>query len=96
MTVAERVQAHREEILAIAARRGATNLRMFGSVARGEDTDKSDLDLLIALERGRRGWNYIALIRELEELLGCKVDVVLENGIDKYIRAQVLAEAVPL
>jgi len=90
------LQDHRAEILAVAARHGARNVRVFGSVARGEAGPNSDVDLLVEFEAGRGLLSHAALIRELGELLGCKVDVVSQNGLKARIRARVLEEAVPL
>jgi len=86
----------RTEILATAKRHGASNVRIFGSVARGEDDERSDLDLLVEMEQGRSLLDHAALLLDLEELLGCKVDVLSEKGIKPRIREQVLREARPL
>ena len=83
----------RTEILATARHHGARNVRIFGSVARGEDDEKSDLDFLVEMEPGRSLLDHAALLLDLEELLGCKVDVLSENGIKPRIREQVLREA---
>ena len=80
----------------IAAKHGARNVRVFGSVARGEDDDKSDIDLLVEFESGRSLLDHAGLWLELQDLLGCKVDVVSERGIKPRIRDRVLREAVPL
>lgn len=69
---------------------------MFGSVARGEQDEQSDLDLLVDLARGTGLFKWSALIGALEELLGCSVDVVTENGLRERIKPRVLCEAVPL
>ena len=90
------LKSRREEILSIAARHGARNVRIFGSVARGEDDDKSDIDLLVEFESGRSLLDHAGLWLELQDLLGCKVDVVSERGIKPRIRERVLREAVPL
>lgn len=90
------LKARREEILRIAARHGARNLRVFGSVARGDADEQSDIDLLVEMEPGRSLMDHAALWLELQELLGRKVDVVSERGIKARIRSRVLAEAVPL
>jgi len=95
-SVAELVKAHRDEILAIAARHGAHNVRVFGSVARGEAGPDSDLDILVELEPGRTLLDHAALLLELQALLGCDVDVVTTNGLRDRIRPTVLSEAVPL
>ena len=90
------LKSRREEIISIAARHGARNVRVFGSVARGEDDDKSDIDLLVEFESGRSLLDHAGLWLELQDLLGCKVDVVSERGIKPRIRERVLREAVPL
>jgi predicted nucleotidyltransferase len=90
----EGVRARRAEILAIAQRHGATAVRVFGSVARGEADDESDLDLLVELAPGHGLLALCALERELSELLGCRV----EAGTSLYpaVRARVMREAVAL
>ncbi|HOI59546.1 nucleotidyltransferase family protein [Methanoculleus sp.] len=90
------IQKKRSRILAIAGRHGATNLRIFGSVARGEVGPESDLDLLVDLEPGRSLLDHIALIQDLEEALGCRVDVVTETALKERYKKRVLNEAVPL
>lgn len=92
----ELVKEKREEILRIAAKYGARNIRLFGSVARGEADERSDIDLLVEFEPERSLIDHAALWLELQELLGCKVDVVSEGGIKPGIRDRVLREAVPL
>ena len=87
---------NREQILAIAGRHGARNVRVFGSVVRGEDTPESDVDLLVDFEAGRGLFNHAALIEELQNLLGCKVDVASHNGLKTRIRQRVIEEAVVL
>lgn len=86
----------REDILRIAARHGARNIRIFGSVARGEADSGSDLDVLVDMEPGRSLFDLGGLLMELQELLGCRVDVVTERGLRPRIRERVLREAVPL
>ena len=86
----------REEILQVAAKHGARNVRVFGSVARGEADEESDIDLVVEFEPGRSLLDHAALWLELQELLGCKVDVVSDRGIKPRIRDRVLKEAVPL
>jgi predicted nucleotidyltransferase len=86
----------REEILAIAARHGARRVRVFGSVARGEETRSSDLDLLVEFEPGRSLLDQIALAQDLKDLLGREVDVVTEKGLHWYVKERVCREAVPL
>jgi predicted nucleotidyltransferase len=90
------LQQRRKEILDLAASHGAQNLRVFGSVARGDARSDSDVDFLVEFERGRGLLAHAALIRELEQLLQCKVDVVSQNGLKPRIRSTVLGEAIPL
>ncbi len=92
----ERLKAQREEILRIAARHGARYVRVFGSVIRGEDDERSDIDFLVELETGRSLFDLGGLQYELEQLLGCRVDVVTERGLKSRIRERVLQEAVPV
>jgi hypothetical protein len=86
----------REQIRALAQRHGACNVRVFGSVARGDADAGSDLDLLVDLEPGRSLLDLGGLQVELQELLQREVDVVTEKGLRDRIRDRVLAEAVPL
>jgi len=90
------LQEKRPEIFQIAARHGVRNIRVFGSAARGEAGEGSDLDLLIEAGPHRTPWFPGGLIAELEELLGCRVDVVTEKALHWYIRDRVLQEARPL
>ena len=83
----------REEILELAKRRGAHSLRVFGSVARGEATENSDLDLLVAWEPGRSLMDHAGLVEDLQELLGVKVHVGTEKSLHWYVRDQILREA---
>jgi predicted nucleotidyltransferase len=96
MDITTLLQIKREEILRIAARHGATNIRVFGSVARGEAGPDSDVDFLVELEPGRSLLDHVALLQDLEDLLGCKVDLVEPEGLHWYIRDRVLQEAMPL
>jgi uncharacterized protein len=86
----------RGQILAVAARHGASNVRVFGSVARGEADAASDIDFLVDFEPGRSLLDLAALLVDLEDLLGHPVDVVTEPGLKARIRQRVLAEAVPV
>lgn len=86
----------REAILALAAEHGAHNLRLFGSVVSGQVRQDSDLDVLVALDADRSLLDHVALIQDLEDLLGCRVDVVNESVLHRAIRDRVLAEALPL
>jgi len=94
--IRERVAQKRAEVLRAAARHGARNLRLIGSVARGEARPDSDLDLLVDLDQDRSLLDHAALVIELEALLGCKVDVATEQGLRPRVRDRVLAEAVEL
>ena len=96
MTLDRRLTEKRDEVLGIAARHGAFNVRVFGSVARGEADEDSDIDLVVAFEPDRSLLDHAALWLDLQELLGCKVDVVSDRGIKPRIRDRVLREAVPL
>lgn len=96
MRIEDLLVSKRDEILAVAARHGARNVRVFGSVARGEADEASDIDLIVAFDPGRSLLDHAGLWLELQELLGCKVDVVSERGIKPRIRERVLSEAIPL
>jgi len=96
MAIYELLKEKRNEILRIAARHGAHNVRVFGSVARGEADEQSDIDFLVEMESGRSLLDHAALWLELQEFLGCKVDVVSDRGIKPRIRERVLREAVAL
>ena len=87
---------HREEILRLAERRGARNLRVFGSVARGEAKEGSDLDLLVEWEPDRSLLDHAGLVEDLQELLGMKVHVGTEKSLHWYVRDRILREATPL
>jgi len=86
----------RETILQVAASHGARDVRVFGSRVRGTARPDSDVDILVRLDAGRSLLDLIAIKQDLEDLLGCKVDVVTEAAISPYIREQVLNEAVAL
>ena len=90
------VTARRTEILAIAARHGAHAVRVFGSVARGDAREDSDIDLLVDLEPGRSLLDLIAIKQDLEDALRTPVDVVTEAGLSPYLRQRVLDEAITL
>ena len=96
MDIEELVRMKRAEILRIAARHGARNVRMFGSAARGETREGSDIDLVVDAGPETSPWFPAGLILDLEELLGLKVDVVTEEGIYWLLRRRILKEAVPL
>lgn len=86
----------RHAVMALAAKHGAQNLRVFGSVARDESGPESDIDLLVKMEEGRSLLDLSALILDLRELLGVKVDVVPEDGLYWLLRRRILKEAKPL
>lgn len=96
MTVQDAVLVHREEILRIAARHGATNVRVFGSVARGTAGPKSDLDLLVDDTGVNDPWFPAGLMADLEDLLDCHIDIVTADTLHWVIRDRVLGEARPL
>ncbi len=96
MTLSEHLREKRDNILRTCAKYGARNVRVFGSAARGEADEKSDLDFLVELEPGRTLFDLGGLQYELEELLGCRVGVVTERALKKRIRDRVLREAVPV
>ncbi len=87
---------HRAAILRIGEKFDARNVRIFGSTVRGEQAASSDVDILVDLEAGRSLLDQVGLQQELDELLGQKVDVVVEGGLSPYLEERILAEAVPL
>lgn len=90
------LQTKRQEILALAARHGARNLRVFGSFARGEAHSTSDVDFLVELNPGATLIDLGSLQMDLQDLLGRKVDVVEPDALHQAIRGQILREAIPL
>jgi predicted nucleotidyltransferase len=90
------LRRRRDELLTIASRHGATDVRVFGSVARGDDTGDRDVDFLVRLEKGRSLLDLVALKHSLQDTLSRAVDVVSENGIFHYLRPRLLHEAKPL
>lgn len=92
----EELRARRDEILEIASRHGARNVRVFGSVARGDVEEASDVDILVEMEKGRSLLDLAGFHLDLEDLLGVHVDVVTVKGLRERIRDDVLAEAVSL
>jgi len=96
LDTAELVRAKRDDIQRIAARHGARNIRLFGSVARGDSGPQSDIDFLIDTTAMTSSWFPAGLILYLQDLLGRRVEVVTEQGLDPLIRDRVLHEAVPL
>ena len=96
MHIKQAVEENREEIRRIAARHGAHNVRVFGSVARGDAGPESDVDLLIDAEPVTSSWFPAGLILDLEDLLGRRVQVITARGLNPLIRDHVLSEAVLL
>ena len=96
MNFSELLKDKREAILQIAAKHGARNVRVSGSVARGEADDQSDIDFLVDMEPGRSLLDLGGLLMDLQDLLGQNVDVVTERGLKPRIRERVLHEAVAL
>ena len=86
----------RNEILDITTRYGAKKIRLFGSILRDEIKEKSDVDFLVELEKGRSLLDIIAIKQDLEDLLGCSVDVVTDSALSPYIKDEVLRQAVNL
>ena len=96
MDLRQLLREKRDEILRIAAAHKATNVRVFGSVVRGEAAETSDIDFLVEFEPGTSLLQHAAMIVELEDLLGRKVDVAPEKTLRERVRDRVLREAVPL
>ena len=96
MSLDKLLKEKREQILAIAELHGAREVRVFGSVARGEATPTSDLDLLLEMGEERSLLDIIAIKQDLEEFLGCRVHVVTEAAVSPYLREKVLREAISL
>ena len=92
----EAIQIKSSEIRQIAARHGASNIRLFGSVARGEAKPESDVDFLIDVTAETSPWFPVGLIQDLEKLLGRRVEIVTERALNKDLREKVLREAVPV
>jgi predicted nucleotidyltransferase len=96
VTIEELIKDRREEILRTAARHGAHNVRVFGSVVRGEARPESDVDFLVDMDPGRTLLDMGGLVMELREILGREVDVVTERGLKARIRDRIIKEASPL
>ena len=94
--ILQNIQEKRQEIIKIATKYGASNIRIFGSVARGEATENSDIDFLMDIKSGHSLLHRISLIQELEDLLNCKVDVAKPQQLHEIIKEQVLQESIPL
>lgn len=96
MEIERVIREKREEILKIARKHGAENIRLFGSVARGDAGESSDVDLLVEVGHDPSPWFPAGLVADLEELLGRRVHVVTVGALHPYIRDRVTQEAVPL
>ena len=92
----EILKAKRDEILRLAARYGVERMRIFGSLARGQATQNSDIDFLVAFRRGKTLLDLVGFKQDLEQLLGRKVDVVSEGGVSPYLHNRIFDEAVSL
>lgn len=96
MTLKEQLLSKKAAILEISAKHGARNIRIFGSVARGDEGPDSDIDLLIDLDKDRSLLDHAGLLLELMALMNHKVDVVTEKGLHHRHRQRVLSESIPL
>lgn len=96
MTTIDLLHEKREDVLEVAERHGVTSIRIFGSVARGDESAESDIDLLITTGPNVSPWFPAGLILDLEQLLGRHIDIVTESGLNPLLRDQVLTEAVAL
>jgi len=96
MTFEEMRSRYRHRIIGLAERRGAHNVRVFGSVARGEQRPDSDIDFLVDFEPGRSLLDLTGLWLDLEGTLGCKVDVVSSRGLRPRVAPEVMRDAIPL
>ena len=96
MTTIDILYAKREDVLEVAQRHGVRSIRVFGSVARGDESAESDIKLLITTGTNISPWFPAGLIIELEQLLGRHIDIVTELGLNPLLRDQVLTEAVAL
>ena len=96
MNIEALLKENRDAVIATAVKHGARSPRIFGSLARGEAGPESDIDLLVKMEEGRSLLDLSALIQDLRDLLGVKVDVVSEDGLYWLLRRRILKEAKPL
>lgn len=96
MTLEELRSSYRSQVIALAEKRGAHNVRVFGSVARGLARSDSDIDFLVDFEAGRSLLDLTGLWVDLETALGCKVDVVSSRGLKPRLASEVMRDAVPL
>ena len=96
MSEFQEIQQKKKEILLVAQQHGIVNIRIFGSVARGDDNLQSDVDLLVDLEQGRTLFDLAGALIKLQDLLGRKVDIVTERGLHWYLKEKIMKEAKPL
>lgn len=96
MTLEELRSRYRGQVIALAEKRGAHNVRVFGSVARGHQCGESDIDFLVDFEAGRSLLDLTGLWTDLEATLGCKVDVVSSRGLKPRLASEVMRDSVPL
>jgi len=91
------LQNHRDEIYKIADKYGISNIRIFGSVARGEETQNSDIDMLVTISKHKgMAFDLVRFEREFSEKFQKKTDVISENGVYHFLRDKIFSEAVPL
>lgn len=96
MTLLEKLKMDKKALSAIASKRGASNIRVFGSVSREEETVDSDVDFLVTLEQGRSLLDLVGLQQDLSSYLLRKVDVIPDDSLNKYLRDRIISEAHPL
>ena len=96
MTLEELRSQHRNQIVELAQKRGAHNVRVFGSLARGDQRTDSDIDFVVDFEPGRSLLDLTGLWLDLERALGCHVDVVSSRGLRPRVAAEVMRDAIPL
>ena len=96
MVTRESIQQMRDAIIELARHHGASNIRLFGSVARGDATESSDVDLIVRFDPSRSLFDHGGLIVDLEELLGVKVDVASQAGMRERFRDHVMKDVIPL
>ena len=96
MSELDRIRQQKDNILSISRQHGIVNVRIFGSIARYEETADSDIDLLVDLEAGRSLFDLGGALVRLQELLGRKIDMVTEHGLHWYLKDKILQEALPL
>jgi len=96
MNLTETLKTNRDKILEVSAKYGAKNIRIFGSVARGDFGRDSDIDFLVDMEKGRSLFDMGGLLMELQKILGCKVDVVTPKGLRQRIKERVIKDSIYL